>query len=233
MFRLLLADPDLHALLARERVFHHRAARQIHTAETGEELVRLAAQLRPTMILFDADRLEAALEPTVAQLRRSPVLRSVPLVASAARPPEMEKRLRGSGVDVVLSKPVSKGRLYWVLRLAGPDSGLDVRVAIDAELRCAVGGVERVGRVVNLSRGGLYLATEPLEPIGAQVALDLRLPGFTASVAATGAVRWRNDGTQAPELPPGMGLQFVDTPSAALKVVATYVMLARDVVRVT
>jgi hypothetical protein len=30
-----------------------------------------------------------------------------------------------------------------------------------------------------------------------------------------------------------MGLQFVDTPPAALRAVATYVVLAKDVVRVT
>jgi uncharacterized protein (TIGR02266 family) len=232
MFRLLLADPDLRALLARERVFHHRAD-QIHLATTGEELVRLAGQLRPKMIIFDADRLESALEPTIAQIRRSPLHRTTPLIATAARVTEMERRLRGTGVDLVLAKPVEKARFYMVLRLVGPESGLDVRVAVGAEARYTVDGVERTGRVANLSRGGLYLAAEPLGSVGAKVDVRLRLPGFAETVGVTGAVRWLNDGARVPTLPPGMGLQFVDTPPAALKTVATYVVLAKDVVRVT
>jgi uncharacterized protein (TIGR02266 family) len=232
MFRLLLGDPDLRALLARERVFHHRAD-QIHLATTGEELVRMAGHLRPKMIIFDADRLESALEPTIAHIRRNPLHRTTPLIATAARVTEMERRLRGTGVDLVLAKPVEKARFYMVLRLVGPESGLDVRVAVGADVRYEASGVERAGRVANLSRGGLYLATEPVCPVGTKVALSLRLPGFTGAIAVNGAVRWVNDRAQAPELPPGMGLEFVDTPPAALKTVATYVVLAKDVVRVT
>jgi uncharacterized protein (TIGR02266 family) len=233
MFRLLLADPDLRALVARERVFHHHPSHQIHVAATGEELARLATQVRPAMILLDADRLEGALEPTIARLRGSPPLRTTPLIATAARVTEMERRLRGSGVDLVLAKPVDTPGLYRVLRLLGPESGLDVRVAVGAEARYTAEGGERTGRVANLSRGGLYLAAEPLSAPGSTLALRVHLPGFPEPVALAGAVRWVNEGARAPGLPPGMGLQFIDTPPAALKTVATYVALAKDVVRVT
>lgn len=233
MFRLLLADPDLRALLSRERVFHHQASHQIHTAETGEELVRLAAQVRPMMIIFDADRLEATLQPTVAHIRRSPMLRTTPLIATAARVTETEKRLRGSGVDLVLAKPVDRKRFYTVLRLLGPESGLDVRVAVGTEVQYSAAGVERTGRVANLSRGGLYLAAEPVSPFGVKLSVQLRLPGFTDPIPVSGIVRWVNDGKAVSDLPAGMGLQFVDTAPAALKVVATFVVLAKDVVRVT
>jgi uncharacterized protein (TIGR02266 family) len=214
-------------------VFHHHPSHQIHVAATGEELVRLATQVRPAMIIFDADRLEAALEPTIAHLRRSPLLRTTPLIATAARVTEMERRLRASGVDLVLAKPVDTPHLYRVLRLLGPESGLDVRVAVGAEARYTADGGERTGRVANVSRGGLYLAAESLSAPGSTLALQVHLPGFPEPIALTGAVRWVNEGAQAPDLPPGMGLQFIDTPPAALKTVATYVVLAKDVLRVT
>jgi Tfp pilus assembly protein PilZ len=232
-FRLLLADPDLRELLARDRVFHYRADHQIHAAATGEDLVRLASQVRPMMIIFDADWLGTTVAAAVAQIRRSPMLRTTPLIATAARVAEMERRLRGSGVDLVLAKPVDRRRFYEVLRLLGPESGLDIRVAVGSEVLYAAGGVERTGRVVNLSRGGLYLAAQPLHPVGATLAVQLRLPGFTSAIPVTGAVRWVNDGDHVPALPPGMGVQFVGTSPAALKTVATYVALAKDVVRVT
>jgi uncharacterized protein (TIGR02266 family) len=120
-----------------------------------------------------------------------------------------------------------------VLRLLGPQSGLEVRVAVGAEARYTVDGAERAGQVANLSRGGLYLAAQPLCAVGTKLALQVQLPGFPDPIAVTGAVRWVNEGAQAPELPPGMGVQFVDTPPAALRTVATYVVLAKDVVRVT
>jgi uncharacterized protein (TIGR02266 family) len=233
MFRLLICDPDLQALLERERIFEHRGEQTIQVASTGPELVSLAAQVRPTMIIFDADRLEAGLESTVQQIRRSPGHRTTPLIATAAAAPATEKRLKGSGVDLVLPKPVGKRHLYTVLRLAGPGSGLEVRVAVGSEARYSVDGEERTGRVTNLSRGGLYLAAETVSPVGTRVEVTLQLPGFGETVAVTATVRWTNDGTQAPELPPGMGLRFVDPRAPALKVVGMYVAMAKDVVRVT
>lgn len=231
--RLLLADPDLREMLAREGVFQYRPDRDIVNAKTGEDLVRLAAQVRPVMIILDADRLGASLRQTVAHVRRSTMPRTTPLVATTARMTEMEWRLKGSGVDLVLAKPVDRQQFYGVLRLLGPASGLDVRVAVGTEVPYAADGLDRTGRVANLSRGGLYLAAEPRAPVGTRLTVQLRLPGFAQAIPVTGTVRWVNDGQLAPNLPPGMGLQLVGTSPASLKTVATYVALAKNVVRVT
>ncbi len=235
MFRLVLGDPDLRAFLARERILAYRRDREIVAADEGEELVRLARQARPHMVVMDADRLGAALEPTIAHLRRTPTLKTTPLIVTAARPGEMETRLKGTGVDTVLAKPVGKPALYRLLRLVGPEAGLEIRVAAGLEVGYTDGREPRTGRVVNISTGGLFLGTQAPSDVGAALRIDLALPGFTNRTGVAGVVRWVEDAGRASgrDRPPGMGVQFVDVPSTARRAVGTYVMLAKEIVRVT
>lgn len=235
MLRLLLADPDLRAMIARERVFLHRQDCQIISAADGEELVRLARQGRPQMIIADADLLATAVEPTLAQLKRSPALRGTPIFVTAAPKPGVEERLVAAGADAVLAKPVGKQRFYELIKAAGPAMAVEIRVPVGVEVSYTVGHRERRGRVANLSKGGLYLETEQPNSIGTKLGVRLSLPTFTNEARVNGVVTWVNDGTSSKltQLPRGMGVKFVETPLVALKTIALYVMLSKDVLRVT
>ncbi len=64
----------------------------------------------------------------------------------------------------------------------------------------------------NLSRGGMYMATdEPMES-GKVVKAMLEIPGFEKAIEVQGRVAYRLDAKQAEEIgrAPGIGLQFVD-----------------------
>jgi uncharacterized protein (TIGR02266 family) len=95
-----------------------------------------------------------------------------------------------------------------------PPLRLPQRVPVDLPVHFAVaGGAARVGRVVNLTRGGLFIATPTPAGVGTVVGLTFTLPP-TAGVQrleAAAEVRWVNEGEppQAATLPPGMGLRFV------------------------
>jgi hypothetical protein len=71
----------------------------------------------------------------------------------------------------------------------------------------------QAGRVVNLTRTGLFVATPTPAEVGTTVGVTftLPLPAGASRVAAIAEVRWVNDveAPQATALPPGMGLQFV------------------------
>jgi len=75
------------------------------------------------------------------------------------------------------------------------------------------GGPPQTGRVVNLTRTGLFIATSTPAAVGARVGLVFSLPLSAGDrrVAAAAEVRWVNGGQppRATTLPPGMGLQFV------------------------
>jgi uncharacterized protein (TIGR02266 family) len=65
---------------------------------------------------------------------------------------------------------------------------------------------------VNLSTGGLFLATADIQPIDTQFAIEFSLPDTVSPICCKARVAWTNDPEMMfkQELPAGMGLQFVD-----------------------
>jgi hypothetical protein len=78
--------------------------------------------------------------------------------------------------------------------------------AISAERR-------EVGAVANLSARGIFAASRMLLPAGTplRVTFYLPLPAGARPIVASARVRWVNDpeAPRAPDLPGGMGLEFV------------------------
>jgi uncharacterized protein (TIGR02266 family) len=235
MLRLVLLEPDLRAMISRERIFQHRTGCQVVLAQDADEFVRLAKQGRPHLLVADADLLGEDLERTLAQLKRTTSLKGTPIVVTAARRASADDRLTKAGADAVLAKPVGKQRFFELVRAAVSALDLEVRVPASVEVTYTVGARERTGRVTNLSKGGLFLEAEHLAEIGSKLTIVLALPAFTNSVQVNGVVTWVNDGQTArsTQLPKGMGLKFVETPLVALKTVALFVMLSKDVLRIT
>lgn len=76
-----------------------------------------------------------------------------------------------------------------------------VRYDYDQELEITHAGERRPARSVNISRGGIFVATEPVPPFGARVVLHLRLTGVSEPCDIACVVRWSKVGE-------GAGLQF-------------------------
>ena len=65
-----------------------------------------------------------------------------------------------------------------------------------------------LGLTENLSEGGLFIATHLLRPIGAPVAVTLKLPNSPEPIAAQGTVRWVRQYSETSDTEPGMGVRF-------------------------
>ncbi len=236
MLRLLLADSDLRATIADERVFLHQQDCRIVSADSASELLRLGRRERPHLVILDADRFISTIDTLLIELRRISTLKGTPLFVTTARWREsLQELVLGAGADAMLAKPVGKERLYELVKAAGPAMMLDIRVPVAVQVTYQVDETRRTARVVNLSRGGLFLETDELHPVGTSLAISLSLPAFTNSMRVTGEVAWVNDGSprKSPLLPCGMGVKFVETPIVTLKTIALYVMMSKSVVRVT
>ncbi len=76
------------------------------------------------------------------------------------------------------------------------------------------GGKRLIAKVVNLSPTGLFVTTPIVFPVGTalQVAVALPRAAEPKSLVAAGRVRWVNhpSAPKVPELPGGMGIEFVD-----------------------
>jgi uncharacterized protein (TIGR02266 family) len=71
------------------------------------------------------------------------------------------------------------------------------------------GGAGR-GTCVNLSRGGMFVATREPAPAESQIALTFNLPNLSHTFSMLARVVWNHRGETKPDAPGGMGIQFLD-----------------------
>jgi hypothetical protein len=74
---------------------------------------------------------------------------------------------------------------------------------------CGVGG-ERL-RVVNMSVGGLFVATNgPVPPLGQSMVIEVYLPGRERGLSVTACISWINEkvNPRLPRLPAGFGVKI-------------------------
>lgn len=96
-----------------------------------------------------------------------------------------------------------------------------VRVQVGVDLNTATNFF--VGTSLNLSEGGLFVATRAEVPVGTEVDLSFTLP-TGASIQMRGAVRWRRaPDDRMPLVTAGVGVQFVDASEEALEQVRLFI----------
>ncbi|MEO1272567.1 MAG: TIGR02266 family protein [Myxococcota bacterium] len=83
------------------------------------------------------------------------------------------------------------------------------RVAVDLEVTLESESNFYAGFSMNISEGGLFIATYDAQPVGTEVKVVLTLDHEGASIECRGQVRWVRDyNPLTPDTPPGMGVQF-------------------------
>ena len=91
------------------------------------------------------------------------------------------------------------------------------RIECNLTFRGGGGSANLVGRVKDLSRNGLFLATAQFVAVGKQVHLEFELSTGTR-VEAVGEVRWIARGEQVKEQ--GLGIRFRRLSEAAARAIA-------------
>jgi uncharacterized protein (TIGR02266 family) len=89
------------------------------------------------------------------------------------------------------------------------------RTPLQAELRVYYGPSQKMvlyGFSVDMSSGGLFLKTETSFSVNDKVLLSFTLPDADKVVNCSAMVAWVNshEEPRKPDLPPGVGLQFLD-----------------------
>jgi len=79
------------------------------------------------------------------------------------------------------------------------------------------------GTCVNLSRGGMFIATPQPAPPGSQVALTFNLPNLSHTFSMLARVVWNHRDETKPDPPSGMGVQFLDPKPAEGALIDTLV----------
>jgi Tfp pilus assembly protein PilZ len=103
-------------------------------------------------------------------------------------------------------------------------SGL--RIPVDFDVRCELRGSPTVmGRAVNMSTGGIFIATA--EPIGVQVKVNLEflMPDTLNSIQVQGQSVWSSPHKAITNLSQGTGIRFVGLAEPYLSLIQNYSLI--------
>jgi uncharacterized protein (TIGR02266 family) len=82
------------------------------------------------------------------------------------------------------------------------------RATVVMEVRYRSTGSFLVSYSLNLSKGGLFLETDDLLPLGTKIPVRFTVPNASAPVETMAQVIWRREVPSADGMPRGLGLQF-------------------------
>jgi uncharacterized protein (TIGR02266 family) len=67
-----------------------------------------------------------------------------------------------------------------------------------------------VGFVENMSAGGVFIATHMLRAVGEIFEVSIHVPNSETMISGTGEVRWVREFSERSNVPPGMGVRFIN-----------------------
>lgn len=141
---------------------------------------------------------------------------------------DQRKRLRGAGIRMAVWDPIDDGVLrFQINRALNRDQETNkrdtTRVPTFLLARVFVGGREKDAVVYSLSATGAFLDTPRATMDGAEIELEIRIPGSSIRTRATVVFCNVPGNLQRPKLPLGMGVRFEGLEKAQLKLLREYI----------
>jgi len=78
------------------------------------------------------------------------------------------------------------------------------------------------GFAENLSVGGVFVATHLTRPVGEVIELSIHIPAHDLLVKGTGEVRWIREFNDSSDVPPGMGIKFLELAEGSQDAIDTF-----------
>lgn len=214
LYKVLLVD-DVELFLEMEKTFFHRDQFKILTASNGDEALRLARKEKPCLVFLDLYLSGLNGDEVCRQLKADPETAHIPVIMVVQQGSESDLAVcKAACCDDILYKPV---RREDFLRASREQLSLLERRTPRFETRLLVHYGLRDDRLfqqytVNVGAGGLFLATEAHLSIDTWLNLRIELPDDQPPVCCRGRVAWLNhpDWIKKPQLPHGMGVEFID-----------------------
>lgn len=79
-----------------------------------------------------------------------------------------------------------------------------------------------VGFVENMSAGGVFIATHMLKAVGEIFELSIHIPSSEAVISGTGEVRWVREYSERSNVPPGMGVRFIQLAPGSVEAIEQF-----------
>lgn len=173
MHTILLVD-DTKTFLDLETTYLSRAECRLLTAGTGLECVRLAKIERPDLVVLDIEMPEMNGIQACRILKADPATRGIPIIILTSM--KMEDEARRAGAEHYLRKPIDEPRFLAEIKKFLPiKERNETRVPLEVPITFWRDEEPFHGRLVNLSKTGLFVSIDSAPPVGARIELSFSL----------------------------------------------------------
>jgi uncharacterized protein (TIGR02266 family) len=210
--KILLVD-DVNMFLDLQKTFLKLSSVHLLTARNGLEALDVARKERPSLIFMDLHMPLMNGADCCARIKADPDFKSLPVVMITSEGKEEDRDICvNAGCDDFLTKPLDRSLYMATARKYLPDlNRRDLRVPCQALVKFRAFGMTLSGELLNISKNGIYVATNYEMAYGTPLDISFTLPdGSGSAIQARGKVAWMNNSSDRKkrEIREGFGVEF-------------------------
>jgi uncharacterized protein (TIGR02266 family) len=210
--KILLVD-DVKMFLDLQKMFLRLTSARILTAGDGLEALETARREKPSLIFMDLHMPKMGGADCCMKIKADPELKSIPVVmiTSEGNADDRELCFR-AGCNGFMTKPIDRlPYLEMARRFVPTVDRRDHRIPHSVRVKFRAFGLTLSGETVDISRNGLYVATD--HELKAETSLELvfaLLEGNEGIIQAKGRVAWFNGRNERKKrsFPVGFGIEL-------------------------
>jgi uncharacterized protein (TIGR02266 family) len=225
--KILLVD-DVEMFIEIEKsIFKRKDEFELLVANNGAEALEIIKSEKPDIVFMDLYMPIMNGDECCREIKTSSESSHIPVVmVTYGGDEDAFTRCWDAGCNDIVSKPINQALL-----ISMATKYLDIQIRHEprcsAKLKVSYGADNSAltDYTVNLSTGGLFLAAAKQLPLGTTLSISFTLPDNDEPVCCKALVVWLNksDDLVKQDLPPGMGVQFVDMTLSSMDEIRNYI----------
>ena len=223
---LLPDDESIADILANS--FLYRSGFTFLTVQTGDDLIHQVEEHDPVLVVLDIEMEGLNSKDSCQKIKQCPVLRKTPVIMIV--PKEMRdntNQCQDLSCEAVIGRPVDPQRfLTTASHLLGIFDRAAPRIETFLVVSCGADLDElHQGWIRNINIGGCFLETSELLPIDYRINIQFSPEDNDDLIVCRARVAWVNhpEWIKCEQLPPGMGVQFLDLDETTTKRIQAYI----------
>jgi len=225
--KVVLAD-DVELFLMLENTFFNRDEFEMITARSGREVLKVIREAKPDLVFMDLDMPEMNGDECCRVVKRDVMNSHIPVImVTREGRKEAVERCRNAGCDGIVFKPIDRSDLLAVSRkyLHVKERGaqrfiarLSVNYGVISSELCKAYSMD-------LNSGGMFLSTGNPPEIDTLLYMEFILPASDRTIQCQARVAWVNqvESPRKPQLPAGVGVQFLSLGQADMEAIQRYI----------
>jgi uncharacterized protein (TIGR02266 family) len=210
--KVVLAD-DVELFLMLEDTFFNREEFEMITARSGREVLKVIREAKPDLVFMDLDMPGMNGDECCRAVKRDAMNRHIPvIIVTRGERKEAVERCRDAGCDGIVFRPIDRSELLAASRkyLQVKERGAQRFVARLPVSYGVMSSELLKDYSLDLNCGGMFLATDNPLDIDTMLYVEFILPSGRM-ICCQARVAWVNqlESPKKPQLPAGMGVQFL------------------------